>query len=81
MSQRPAQREMRVAGIRVTVRLIVSIVLLILLAIFIAQNAQHVRVTLYFWEFSIRLVWVLIGSALVGALIGWLLPRLRGSRR
>lgn len=82
MSHRPpAASESGPFGVRVTPRLIVWLVLLVLLVIFIGQNAQHVDVTLYFWEFRMRLIWVLLGAALIGAILGWLVPRVRRASR
>jgi uncharacterized integral membrane protein len=69
-------------GIRITPRLVIGFVLLVLLVIFIAQNSERVDVTLYFWEFRMPLAIALVLAAVVGAVIGWLVPRFRpGSRR
>lgn len=80
MSQQSAPRGS--GGFRPTPKLIVSIVLLALLAIFIVQNAQEVDVDLLFWDVRMRLAFALLLAALGGMIIGWLVPRFRsGSRR
>jgi uncharacterized integral membrane protein len=62
-------------------RLVAFIVLLILLLVFVAQNSERVDVSLLFWDFHMRLVWALLGSAVVGVLLGWMVPRLWPRRR
>jgi uncharacterized integral membrane protein len=51
-------------------------VVLILSFVLILQNWDSVNVNLFFWDFSIRLAWVLLGVFLLGTLVGWLLPQL-----
>jgi uncharacterized integral membrane protein len=56
---------------------------LVLLAIFIGQNWRDVPVDTFFWSFDIKLSFALIAAALVGVLLGWLVPLLvkRRNRR
>jgi uncharacterized integral membrane protein len=58
------------------------IVLLILLAVFVLENAQKVTIDfLFFTSVEAPLIIALLAAAAIGALIGWLAPRARrGSR-
>lgn len=60
-----------------TPKLIAALVLLVLALILLLQNWGHVYVYLLLWEFRIRLVWALLGTFLLGALLGWMVPNLR----
>jgi uncharacterized integral membrane protein len=81
IQQQPARREFP-SGMRVSPRAVIFLVLLVLAVIFAAQNSERVDLTLFFWEFRLRLVWALLIFGLVGAVLGWMVPRLRsGSRR
>jgi uncharacterized integral membrane protein len=51
-------------------------VVLALSFVLILQNWHKVEINLFFWTFSIQLVWVLLVIFLLGALAGWLLPQL-----
>lgn len=64
-----------------TPKLIAWLVLLVISLILIFQNWEPVDISLLFWDFSIRLAWALITVFLVGALLGWAVPRLRSGRR
>ena len=57
----------------------VAVALVIL--IFIAQNAQEVEVDIAFATITTPLFFVIVLSAALGALIGWLLPHVRRDRR
>ena len=81
MSQ-PAQRgPSRSIQIRWTPKLIIFVVLLVLALIFAVQNFQHVDVTIFFWEFRLRLVWALLAFTVIGMVLGWLVPRVRSVGR
>lgn len=68
--------------LRWTPRLITFIVLMALAVVFAVQNAEHVDITVLFRELRMRLVWALVAFGLIGAILGWMVPRLRaGSRR
>lgn len=54
---------------------------LIALAILIAQNAQKVKVNFFFAETETPLVFALLIVGALGALIGWLAPRVRRRER
>lgn len=55
---------------------------LVLLAIFIGQNWRDVRMDAYFWSFTTKLSFALIAAALIGVILGWLVPvLLRRARR
>jgi uncharacterized integral membrane protein len=53
---------------------------LLALVILILQNAQKVEVNFFFAETETPLVFALLIVGALGALIGWLAPRVRGSR-
>jgi uncharacterized integral membrane protein len=54
------------------------LVLVVLLLIFIIQNSQEVEIKfLFFGSFNTALIFALVIAALLGALIGWLAPRVR----
>lgn len=54
------------------------LVAIILLLIFIFQNSQDVEIKfLIFGSINTALIFALVISALLGALIGWLAPRVR----
>jgi uncharacterized integral membrane protein len=51
---------------------------IVLLVIFVVQNSQEVEIDfLFFTSVSTPLILALVFSALLGALIGWLAPRVR----
>lgn len=54
------------------------LVAVVLLLIFVIQNSQEVSIDfLFFTSVSTPLILALVFSALLGALIGWLAPRVR----
>jgi uncharacterized integral membrane protein len=54
------------------------LVLVVLLVIFVVQNSQEVSIDfLFFTSITTPLILALVFSALLGALIGWLAPRVR----
>jgi uncharacterized integral membrane protein len=65
------------------VKVIIGLILLILFIVFVAQNSQLVTVNLVFGDTRVRLIWVFVACALVGALIAYLLgrPGRRASRK
>jgi uncharacterized integral membrane protein len=81
MSQPTQGRSSRAIQIRWTPRLITFIALLVLVLIFAAQNFERVDVTIFFWEISMPLVWALLAFTVIGAVLGWMVPRIRSSRR
>jgi uncharacterized integral membrane protein len=54
---------------------------LVLLLILIAQNSQKVEVNFFFAETETPLVFALLIAGALGAVIGWLAPRVRSHRR
>lgn len=78
---KPTARRSRSIQIRWTPRLILFVVLLVLALLFALQNLGHIDVRLLFWEVRLRLVWALLAFALVGAILGWLVPKLRSALR
>lgn len=57
---------------------IVALVLLVALFLaFVVDNSQTVRVSLVFWHADLRLIWVLLLSALLGAVADHLFVRWR----
>ncbi len=79
MQQQPPRREYP-SGIQLSPRRVAFVVILILAIVFAAQNAQRVDLTVFFWEFRIRLVWALLIFGLIGAVLGWMVPRVRRNR-
>jgi uncharacterized integral membrane protein len=58
-----------------------GLVALLVLVIFVVQNSQEVTVDFLFTETSTPLVFALVFAGALGALVGWLLPRVwRGGR-
>ena len=55
----------------------VAALLVVLLVIFVAQNPEHTRVDVLFIHLTLPLWLTLLGTALVGVAIGWLLGRRR----
>jgi uncharacterized integral membrane protein len=54
------------------------LVAVVLLLVFVIQNSQEVDIDfLFFTSVSTPLILALVFSALLGALIGWLAPRVR----
>jgi uncharacterized integral membrane protein len=56
-------------------------VAVLLVVILIAQNSQEVKVKFLFVNTTTPLIFALVISALLGALIGWLGPRVRRHER
>jgi uncharacterized integral membrane protein len=82
MQQQPARRDYPTGGVLMSPKVVIFFVLLVLAVIFAAQNSERVDLTLFFWDFRLRLVWALLIFGVVGAILGWMVPRLRaGSRR
>ncbi len=79
MQQQPPRREYP-SGIQLSPLRVAFVVILILAIVFAAQNAQRVDLTVFFWEFRIRLVWALLIFGLIGAVLGWMVPRVRRNR-
>lgn len=53
----------------------------VLALIFVIQNTEETNVTFLFAQTRLPLFFALIIAILLGALIGWLAPRVRGQRR
>jgi uncharacterized integral membrane protein len=58
-------------------RLYLAIAAVVLVAIFILQNSQEVKVEIFFSTTTIPLVFALLFAALLGFVIGLALPRFR----
>jgi uncharacterized integral membrane protein len=54
--------------------------IVVLLLIFVGQNAQKVEVHFFFASANMPLIFALLIAAVLGVLVGWLVPRLRRSR-
>lgn len=65
------------------VKVIIALILLILFIIFVAGNSREVTVDLVFTTAQVRLIWVFLACALIGALIAFLIgrPGRRNTRR
>ncbi len=60
---------------------IVAIVVVVLLVIFGIQNAESAGISILFWEADLPVWLVIVVSAGLGFVIGWLLGRGSGRRR
>jgi uncharacterized integral membrane protein len=56
-------------------------IVVVLLLILIFQNSQKVEVHFFFADTHTPLIFALLVAAILGALVGWLLPHLRRSRK
>ena len=73
-------RSRRAVPVQLSFRMIVAIVLAIVLLIFSLQNLEQVNVNVLFWDFRMRLAWALLLFALIGVVIGWVVPKFRSTR-
>jgi lipopolysaccharide assembly protein A len=55
-----------------TVKYVALLVIVLLFAIFIVQNAQVVEVRFLFWKAQASRSLVLLGTLLLGLIVGWL---------
>ena len=58
-----------------------GIVALIILVVFVVQNSQEVQVDFLFTTTETPLIFALLIAALLGAVVAWLVPRVRRGRR
>jgi uncharacterized integral membrane protein len=63
-----------------SVKLIVVGVAAVLLLIFIVQNATAFEVNLLFWDADVPLWILILGAAVIGFAVGWILGRIRDGR-
>lgn len=65
------------------IKVILGLVLLILFIIFVAKNSHPVTVDLVFVTTRVRLIWVFVACALIGALVAFLIgmPGRRATRK
>jgi uncharacterized integral membrane protein len=66
---------------RTIARIVVALVLLVLLAIFVAQNGQRVRVDVFFWHGRPPLWLALLVTAVIGGIIGQIIGHSMRRRR
>jgi uncharacterized integral membrane protein len=53
----------------------------VVLLIFMALNSQTVKVNLIFGSAEMPLIFALLIAAVLGAIVGWVVPKVRGSGR
>lgn len=53
-------------------KLIAGLVIIALVAIFIVQNTQMVEVKLYFWPIEMSRSLLLLGTLIIGFILGWI---------
>ena len=58
-----------------------ALVALLVLVIFVVQNSQEVTVDFLFTTTTTPLIFALLLAGVLGALVGWLLPRVRRGGR
>lgn len=61
-------------------RLVGAVIIVIVLVAFIVDNSEKVRVGFVFFHADVRLIWVLLITAALGALADRLVPRFRARR-
>jgi uncharacterized integral membrane protein len=81
MVDQPQRRSQPPAGRENRSRLIVALVIAAVILVFAFQNTNRVRVSFLFFHWDARVIYLIIVSALLGALAAYLLGRLRRSRR
>jgi uncharacterized integral membrane protein len=75
------QRRSQPAGRENRTRLIVALVIAAVILVFAFQNTNQVRVSFLFFHWDARVIYLIIVSALLGALAAYLMGRRRRSRR
>lgn len=60
---------------------VIILILLILCFIFIIQNAQNVEVQLLFWKVFMSRALMLLGTFIIGFIVGWFTKSFHYSRR
>jgi uncharacterized integral membrane protein len=81
MVNEPQRRSRPPAGRENRTRLIVALVIAAVILTFAFQNRNQVRVSFLFFHWDARVIYLIIVSALLGALAAYLLGRRRRSRR
>jgi uncharacterized integral membrane protein len=81
MVDQPPRRSQPPAGRENRSRLIVALVIAAVILVFAFQNTNRVRVSFLFFHWDARVIYLIIVSALLGALAVYLLGRRRRSRR
>lgn len=81
MVDEPQRRSQSPAGRENRTRLIVALVIAAVILVFAFQNTNRVRVSFLFLHWDARVIYLIIVSALLGALAAYLLGRRRRSRR
>lgn len=76
----PATRRARGRDFKQTVARVVVVLAAAWLIAFIVSNSQTVNVSFVFSHVSLSLIWVMVICALLGAMLGFVLPRLRRRR-
>jgi uncharacterized integral membrane protein len=72
--------EARAAGRAGGLRVAVALLIVVLLVAFVVGNSERVRMSFIFFHANVRLIWVLLCTAILGALADRLVPRLRARR-
>ena len=75
------QSEIEQVPTRDRIKLIVGLVALSTLILFLLQNLQEVDIHFLWFDWSTRMIWALLASAIVGALAMVAFATLRGRRR
>lgn len=77
----PDQTQEPTARVTRNPKFIIAVIAVVLLVIFVAQNAQRVEVDFLFTTTDTPLVVALVIAGGLGALIGWAAPRIRRGER
>jgi uncharacterized integral membrane protein len=62
-------------------KLIVAVVIAVLIIIFAVQNGESANISMLFWDLSVPVWGVIVGTALLGFVVGWLVGRGSGRRK
>jgi uncharacterized integral membrane protein len=57
------------------VKLLVGLLLLVLLIVFVSTNLDRTEVQFVFFSANVALIWVMLGCALLGGVVGFLIGR------
>jgi uncharacterized integral membrane protein len=57
------------------VKVLVGLLLVVLLVVFVSTNLDRTEVQFVFFSASVPLIWVMLGCALIGGVVGFLIGR------
>jgi uncharacterized integral membrane protein len=57
------------------VKVLIGVLLIVLLVVFVSTNLDRTQVQFVFFSANVALIWVMLGCALIGGIIGFLIGR------